>query len=1853
MMAPATTSLAFCPGPLGLELEPVWEAGGRAIGCRVAGFKSSPDGSAGQGQRTGAVRPGDVLTGVGDVPVGDMSFEKIVALLRHRSTRLERRLTFQSSLPATTKNPTPPPRSPRTWIQQQASLMFVVESNDTTVASSGERTEPATPSPEAQPRPVGVTNGEVVDHQPADRVGSRAEEHQHRLGWASPADGVDMVTAQTLKSAPEGTGMGEEDDGSAWWKSAQQVGLDQGSDDDNTAASDTLSGVEYFCPDGHAAATMMDLAAVAVGVSGSPENGQDSLSQGLAQVLYEAGLVPEACRQEDNGMDVLAPAAASDSSAPEHVEDGGNAGQQCGNPTPTHGLTGGLSLSGQVAGDEERRLLPADSTSAADAQDPPVPACGPSQHQPQRHTPAVFSLEAIAPASPGDVAVGPSSTVSRISTGLDGRRDRGAHGFYAGYGGRLPLNTSPETVDRSFDTVSLRSEPTVYAKEASSKQRISILTSLWGGGRGDSGAASSPAPENGKGEVEEARRLARSLAVKLKERARRCEELEDLFGLRDHQVSMLQRQSNSLAARAASLADDLSDKSALIEALQLDRSRLERELAQSRLRHEEDVDAARGDDGSGQRLAESGACGDESSLSRPEGSGAATATAVAATPEVDSEAAVALAAAVKAAERKAAAAEARSLAFAEMVDGLVAGKVGWEEERAARAAEALRLRALVRGLEEAAALAGEEGGGRKQVEGLRELLRERTRELEAKSVAMERLAVHTRELEEDNRRLGVSLSAREGDIFVSDKQMRALSARLKAEVRVSGEATARAEAVAGELRKALEEATAAAAAAVAVGSGEAEKNAASPSGAATRADEESGEGFTDRPSIGNRVEWAEERARLQHNLMSLREALEDRERQVEADEAAMSSRLKAARDDRDRSAREKGNLREAVDSLRMELAEALALAASYSGRSDGGVFFGGKGALGAFGVTSGSVAAAGGDNNGCGGERVGGARSDGRCEEGLQERESEGGDGETEVSGGDAVAVKVQKGAAEAEGPEHRRGDVVSGGAPATASGARDRWLDGGFEGTIGETLDLMEKDIVIEQLRTQLKQLRSRIAVMEEDQAADTAPLQGLLNQLGELKGSVEEREEREQQCRDQVDLGLLRMERLKEESTAATAAAAATAAVASPPVSFAGWPGAPQLISAQADPSRGQAQAELQRLRRQLEDLQWDARTLKRRIEERDNQVRDARAEADGVKARSRTAERELGGAQGELAVAAAEVAAERRKTSALRAELQSSRAELQSVHDRAASAAAAAERSAEEQRSWLEQEGRDRLSAAAAAEARARDRVAELSASLGAATAERDALLLSAKAAGEEAALVAAPKQGFDPAVEEGTARAREVESLRCALAARDVELESIIDATAGFSHHTVGLGGSGALRGALAAATEARRVGRLVAELEEECSSLKAKVTEERADARRLREALEQARLAEQRATAAASAATAAAATARRPSPSPSQDTGGGKDREGGHSAAEAQAMSKRVQEAENALQKALAGAQRAWGVVSSCLSDDDSSGVDDDDGTVSTPTPPALPPAMASFLLWQHPASPVDPSLGALICGVEALAAAYRRRGHAARRATVAARAKAVCAREARRREEAEIRAREDAEGRLEEAMIALDDYRRCHEQQQQQQQTCWGVGRAADGPGPGGGMPGDGGGGRSFLSHEQEEHLRQIRSEVDRLEGQNQTLRRSLESGSVRLIGKMTELYRETGGGNRGDLPTQRLLFPPSSATGGNNTEEGGPRANLRAGRWERADGLSGRGASATTPSPSPGRSWTAPSNTHARGSPCYRRGGDGDGPGQEDEDDNQEEARARVLQEFAGCCAAPQDDGSGGTLVPVWGNET
>lgn len=57
--------------------EPLSEGRGRAIGCRVVGFKRGDDGRVGQAQRIGGVQPGDVLTRIGGVSVSEMTFDKV------------------------------------------------------------------------------------------------------------------------------------------------------------------------------------------------------------------------------------------------------------------------------------------------------------------------------------------------------------------------------------------------------------------------------------------------------------------------------------------------------------------------------------------------------------------------------------------------------------------------------------------------------------------------------------------------------------------------------------------------------------------------------------------------------------------------------------------------------------------------------------------------------------------------------------------------------------------------------------------------------------------------------------------------------------------------------------------------------------------------------------------------------------------------------------------------------------------------------------------------------------------------------------------------------------------------------------------------------------------------------------------------------------------------------------------------------------------------------------------------------------------------------------------------------------------------------------------------------------------------------------------------------------------------------------------------------------------------------------------------------------------------------------------------------------------------------------------------
>lgn len=653
----------------------------------------------------------------------------------------------------------------------------------------------------------------------------------------------------------------------------------------------------------------------------------------------------------------------------------------------------------------------------------------------------------------------------------------------------------------------------------------------------------------------------------------------------------------------------------------------------------------------------------------------------------------------------------------------------------------------------------------------------------------------------------------------------------------------------------------------------------------------------------------------------------------------------------------------------------------------------------------------------------------------------------------------------------------------------------------------------------------------------------------------------------------------------------------------------------SAQAEPP--QAQVEQQRLRRQMDDLQWDLQTAKRRIEERETQLRDAREETNNLKKRCRDAERDLAAAQSEAEMAATEASTERRRAGARSAELQSARAELQFVRQRAAAAA-------EEQRLQLLSDGRGRVSAAvAAAEAEGKDRVDALTASLRAVTAARDELLEGSGRAARESS----------DRAEDVAARAGQLEASRCALAAREAELKAIIDATADFVHADGGvkgggLGGGGALRGVLAAVSEARRSGCVTAELREELSALHAKASEGKLELARLCAALQEAKSAEDRAVAAAAAATAtataatAAATAAtaaadqraiRPPQANSENNG----REGGgRPTREARDLDKRAHAAEDALRKALVGAEQAWRTISCCLSDECRTN-DDISGDSASPMP-------VRSKQWQ-PAS--DPSLEKLVAGAEMLASACRRRGDALRRATFAARAKDVCVREARRREAAESQARGDAEKRLEDALAALEECRR-------HQQGGWASARDRPAESEGG----RGASARAFLTPDQEEHLRQIRNEVDRLEGQNMSLRRSLVGGGERLP------VHSFGRGRESGVPAQRLLFPQAFGRGRSSA------------RWERCQGMSDSDrASARTPSPA--GSWAAASAVG--GIPWSQRGasekarlqGDHDdgGHSSDHDDGDRDDARARVLEECAQYAPPLQGDGSGGTLVSGW----
>lgn len=97
------------------------------------------------------------------------------------------------------------------------------------------------------------------------------------------------------------------------------------------------------------------------------------------------------------------------------------------------------------------------------------------------------------------------------------------------------LQGAPGATDQSLDTISLLSESAGPANIATVPRRLWMMPSRWSG-QTVGVSIGAPIQEDDDGEVEAARLLARSLAAKLNDRVRRCEELEDLCGLRDDQV---------------------------------------------------------------------------------------------------------------------------------------------------------------------------------------------------------------------------------------------------------------------------------------------------------------------------------------------------------------------------------------------------------------------------------------------------------------------------------------------------------------------------------------------------------------------------------------------------------------------------------------------------------------------------------------------------------------------------------------------------------------------------------------------------------------------------------------------------------------------------------------------------------------------------------------------------------------------------------------------------------------------------------------------------------------------------------------------------------------------------------------------------------------------------------------------------------------------------------------------------------------------------------------------------------------------------------------------------------------------
>lgn len=223
--------------------------------------------------------------------------------------------------------------------------------------------------------------------------------------------------------------------------------------------------------------------------------------------------------------------------------------------------------------------------------------------------------------------------------------------------------------------------------------------------------------------------------------------------------------------------------------------------------------------------------------------------------------------------------------------------------------------------------------------------------------------------------------------------------------------------------------------------------------------------------LADKVAWPEERARLHHNLLSLKQALEDRETRAVKENAASSTLLKTARDDCDRIARDAASLRQAADCFRVELAEALTAAAKSERGSDAGGTADRAEVLGSHGSVSGAAEAderekgVGSAADGVAGERgtqpdcvslkaeVSAAEGSGTV--GLEQKkggvQEAGAEGDNVVRGAadrdERVAPEKGQPGERNAGSENRCVDFGCGGSAASAG---DGWLEGGNEGSLG-----------------------------------------------------------------------------------------------------------------------------------------------------------------------------------------------------------------------------------------------------------------------------------------------------------------------------------------------------------------------------------------------------------------------------------------------------------------------------------------------------------------------------------------------------------------------------------------------------------------------------------------------------------------------------------------------------------------------------------------------------------------------------------------------------------------------------------